>query len=176
MPGLPPSRDVIPQYPYTQEDVNTARRSKTLPPRRDVNGLPVVAIVNALAPVLPVVNIAPQLPQQPAVTRPTAQEQQELLNPDQYPFSFWPPRPWESIDARTDRTLNYSSMNPQQMGDSTEFQDAYLDSHTHYRPNNDGENFDERQWRGSEFLGAGGYGCVALWCKVDENNNVRDVS
>jgi hypothetical protein len=109
---------------------------------------------------------------------------------DTYPYRFWPPLPWDSEPARRvspphiwrrynkqpvqqphEDILSYSIKVNRYSNAEAENARLWLGEGTHLWPPQ-----DESVWRGVKFLGAGSYGSVGLWVKVDGDDNIVDVS
>lgn len=86
-------------------------------------------------------------------------------NPNLYDYSFWPPRPWhEDPDTSQFPTLE-SMRNP-----SEDLQNRYLDMKPLIWPT------DDDRWRGAYCFFPGSYGMAALYCRLDDTDNIVDVS
>ncbi|KAF1965927.1 hypothetical protein BU23DRAFT_574435 [Bimuria novae-zelandiae CBS 107.79] len=100
-------------------------------------------------------------------------------NPDQYPFSFWPPLPWPDDHARDDlaelpHKWQAANAPPTASGARNDWE-AERDA-VRQEWNNAGilsEEFASR-WVGAGFIGQGVHGSAGLWVNVDDDNVVTD--
>lgn len=150
LPGYVPQRIPIPEHPYLPEYIGTAEQNGELPPPRDANG--------------------EQAPAQPV---PAAQEVDAVPAPrpsvNNFYFEFQPPLPWDEEPNITLPPIQ-DLLHPHP-DVASGARDDLLDVPTTIWD----DDATDANWMGSAFLGAGGYGSAALWCKVNRNGNIDKV-
>lgn len=92
----------------------------------------------------------------------------ELVPRDTYPFSFWPPTPWDTEPS------NDCSLAPEVSTKSISKKMKHRVLWMAMKPFMWPEN-DESMWIFARYLGAGSYGCAGMWCEVDEANKIKKV-
>jgi hypothetical protein len=86
--------------------------------------------------------------------------------PPHYPFDFWPPQPWlqdPNTAFPTQQALLDDEGNARR-----DFLRSWVHSHPH-------REFEETNWHGVKFLGAGSFGSAGLWVEIDQNHNILSV-
>lgn len=106
-----------------------------------------LAKANRLRPAVPPPNVPP----------PGSQDAE--VEVDSWPYSFWPPLPWaEEPKLRIPQA------------------DATAAEESRWLNSNPSHDREEERWLGIDVLGRGAYGVTGHWARVDEANNVVDVS
>lgn len=116
---------------------------------------------SSVSTVTPIVAIAePQ-----GATAATKSSPETVENPNLYRYHFWPPWPWHG-DPDTSQFPTLNSMKKPSEG----LQNRYLDIQPLIWQT------DDDHWRGACCFSPGAYRMAALYCRVADHNNVKDVS
>jgi hypothetical protein len=164
LPGLPPHRRALPRYPFRGPDEAHARSNHNLPLKRAVpQPLAPPAILQPVAAVVVQPTIPAVVPTGgpaivhaaalPAAAAPVPAAVPIPPSGNEYPFPFWPARPWDPDPTRAQIDLEWLSSEPYMWPLS-----------------------NESAWQGAKFLGQGTYGQAGLWCRTDHSNNIVEVS
>jgi hypothetical protein len=90
--------------------------------------------------------------------------------PDQYPFPFWPPLPWDDDPA----TYLWDAP-PVEGEDQETTRERKRAARKVFMNERMYRNNDDSRWTGVRFLGEGGYGKAGLWVETDDNGIITDV-
>ncbi|KAH6625335.1 hypothetical protein C7974DRAFT_395879 [Boeremia exigua] len=88
-----------------------------------------------------------------------------------YHFDFWPAQPW---DHDPDVSEVPPSENIRKKHDDQGLMQTAIDNFMNSKTLMAG--VDESTWTAGKYLASGSYGAAGLWCRVDENNNIVQVS